>query len=85
MHSMIHDSGPGFWLGHSLMVILMIAIIALALTGAWLLLSALLDRRSVQSGEPLRDLASRYARGEIDRDEFLARQHDLLDLDSPRT
>jgi uncharacterized membrane protein len=85
MHSYFHDSGPGFWFGHSLMAILMIAIIALALTGAYLLLSALLDRRSVQGREPLRELANRYARGDIDRDEFLARQQDLLDLDSSRT
>lgn len=46
MHSLIHDTGPGFWLGHSLMVILMIAIFALTLAGAYLLVSALLDRDS---------------------------------------
>lgn len=46
MHSLIHDTGPGFWLGHSLMIILVIAIFALTLAGAYLLVSALPDRDS---------------------------------------
>ena len=85
MHSFIHDTGAGFWLGHSLMVIIMIAVFALILAGAYLLLSALLGRRQADDGEPLQALASRYARGEIDREEFLRRQQDLLDVHSPRT
>ena len=62
MHSLIHDTGAGFWLGHSLMVLLMIAVLALALTGAYLLLSALLERRET-------------GRDETDREEPL-RRHD---------
>ena len=85
MHSFIHDTGAGFWLGHSLMVIIMITVFALILAGAYLLLSALLGRPQTHDGEPLQALAGRYARGEIDREEFLRRQQDLLDLHSPRT
>ena len=84
MHSLIHDTGAGFWLGHSLMVVIMIAVFALILAGAYLLLSALLGRRQGHDAEPLQALASRYARGEIDREEFLKHQQDLLDLHSPR-
>lgn len=79
MHTLIHDTGAGYWLGHSLMVLLMIAVLALALTGAYLLLSALLGRHQTPSGKPLQALAERYARGEMDREEFLRRQRDLLD------
>jgi len=76
MHSLIHDTGAGYWLGHSLMVLLVIAGFALALAGAYLLLSALPGQRLTRGGEPLQTLAQRYARGEIDRKEFL-RRHDL--------
>jgi len=76
MHSLIHDTGAGYWLGHSLMVLLMLAVFALALAGAYLLLSALPGRRQTRSGEPLQALAQRDARGEIDRKEFL-RRHDV--------
>lgn len=79
MHSLPHDTVAGYWLGHSLIVLLMIAVLALALAGAYLLLSALLDRGQTHSGEPLQALAQRYARGEIDRETFLRRQQDLLD------
>ncbi|MDN3519838.1 SHOCT domain-containing protein [Aquisalimonas lutea] len=85
MHSIIHDTGAGFWLGHSLMVIIMITVLALILAGTYLLLSALLGRRHGDGEEPLQALAERYARGDIERDEFLKRQQDLLDLHSPRT
>ncbi len=79
MHSLIHDTGAGYWLGHSLMVLLMIAVLALALAGAYLILSALLGRHRTGGGEPLQALAERYARGEMGREEFLRRQQDLLD------
>lgn len=82
MHSLIHDTG---WLGHALMVLLMIAVFALILAGAYLLLSALFGSRQPRDREPLEALAGRYARGEIARDEFLRRQQDLLDLSSPKT
>ena len=83
MHSFTYDTGAGYWLGHSLMVIIMIAFFALILAGAYLLLSALLGRRQAHDGEPLQVLAGRYCRGEIGRDEFLRRQQDLLDLHPP--
>ena len=83
MHSMIHDTGAGFWLGHSLMVIFMIAVFALILAGAYLVLNALLGRGSRNGDEPLQALAHQYARGELDRDEFLRRQQDLLDSPKP--
>ena len=79
MHSLIHDTGAGLWLGHSLMVILMITFLALILAGSYLLLSALIGRREPHDGGPFQALAARYARGEIDRDAFLKRQQDLLD------
>ncbi|MDN3519052.1 hypothetical protein QWY84_15650 [Aquisalimonas lutea] len=85
MHSILHDTGAGFWLGHSLMVIIMITVLALILAGTYLLLSALLGRQQGDGEEPLQALAERYARGDIERDEFLKRQQDLLDLRSPRT
>ena len=82
MHSLIHDTG---WLGHSMMVLLVIAVLALILAGAYLLLSALLANRQPHDEEPLQNLAGRYARGEIERDEFLRRQQDLADLHSAKT
>ena len=85
MHSMIHDTGAGFWLGHSLMVLLMIAVFALILAGAYLVLNALLGRGPRNGDEPLQLLAHQYARGDIDRDEFLRRQQDLLDFPNPKT
>ena len=45
MHSFIHDTGAGLWLGHVVMVILMIAVFALILAAAYLLLSAALGQR----------------------------------------
>lgn len=81
MYSLFHDTGAGFWLGHTLMVIIMIAFFALILAGAYLLLSALLGRRQGHNQDPLQALADRYARGEIDRAEFLKRQQELLDLE----
>lgn len=84
MFSPFHDTSPGFWFGHALMVIIMIAIFALILAGAYLLLSALLGRRQDHNQDPLQALAGRYARGEIDRAEFLKRQQELLDLHSTR-
>ncbi len=75
MHSLIHDTGAGFWLGHSLMVLLMITVLALALAGAYLLLSALLERRETGSGETVHARAERYAQSEMDREESL-RRHD---------
>ncbi|QIT54850.1 hypothetical protein HC341_06225 [Aquisalimonas sp. 2447] len=73
MHSMIHDTGAGFWLGHSLMVVFMIAILALALTGAYLLLSALLEGRETDSGETVPARAERSAQGDMDREKSLRR------------
>ncbi|MCC5813008.1 MAG: hypothetical protein JJU06_21800 [Ectothiorhodospiraceae bacterium] len=34
MHSLLHDAGAGYWLGHLLMLLLMITILALALLGS---------------------------------------------------
>lgn len=75
MHSLIHDTGAGFWLGHSLMVLLMIAVLALALAGAYLLLSALLERGETGRGETAQPRAERYAQSVTDREGSL-RRHD---------
>ncbi|MFV8836686.1 SHOCT domain-containing protein [Aquisalimonas sp.] len=85
MHSMIHDTGAGFWLGHSLMVIFIIAVFTLILAGAYLVLNALLGEAQSNGNEPLQALAHQYTRGEIDRDEFLRRQQELLDYPNPKT
>ncbi|SEO84663.1 hypothetical protein [Aquisalimonas asiatica] len=73
MHSFIHDTGAGFWLGHSLMVILMIAVFTLTLTGAYLLLLAALERRETDSGETVKAGAQGYAQDEMDREGSLHR------------
>ena len=73
MHSLIHDTGAGFWLGHSLMVLLMIAVLALALTGAYLLLSALLERRETGRDETAQARAEKYAQSEMYREVSLRR------------
>ena len=51
MHSFIHDTGAGLWLGHVVMVILMIAVFALILAAAYLLLSAALGQRQGGYGQ----------------------------------
>ncbi len=67
--------GPGFWVGRIVMLVLVVLVLAL--------LFLLLYRTLRPSGRwganaaALRELAMRYARGDIGRDEFLLRRHDL--------
>ena len=65
---------PWMWLGHGLWFLL-IAGLGIALV---VVLSRYLGRGEGGGGKNARDiLEERYARGEIDREEFLARKRDL--------
>ncbi len=75
--------------GTTLMVIVMLAVLALIVAGVILLVRGLARRDQVEPGPPqepsgtsnrsaLQVLEDRYARGEIQREEFLQRKQDLL-------
>jgi putative membrane protein len=82
-----HDWGGG---SGALMVIVMIAVVALIVVGVILLVRGLSRHGHGQPGAPqgpppgagssgaLQVLEERYARGEIQREEFLQRKQDLL-------
>lgn len=83
------DSG---WSGgaEALMVVVMLAVLALIVIGIILLVRGLARHDHVQPGPPqgpmpgpgsrsaLQVLEERYARGEIQREEFMQRKQDLL-------
>ena len=76
--------------GEALMVVVMLAVLALIVVGIVLLVRGLTRHDHVQPGPPpglppapsartaLQVLEERYARGEIDREEFLQRKQDLI-------
>ena len=76
--------------GGALMVVVMLAVLALIVVGLVFLVRGLTRHDHVQPGSPqgpppglskssaLQVLEERYARGEIDREEFLQRKQDLL-------
>jgi putative membrane protein len=84
-----HGNGWG-GAGEAVMVVVMLAVLALIVVGIVLLVRGLTRHDSVQPGPPpgpapgptgktaLQVLEERYARGEIDREEFLQRKQDLL-------
>jgi putative membrane protein len=76
--------------GEALMVVVMLTILALIVIGVILLVRSLTSHNHVQPGPPqgpmpgpnsrgaMQVLEERYARGEIQREEFLQRRQDLL-------
>jgi putative membrane protein len=77
--------------GEALMVLVMLAVLALIVVGIVLLVRGLTRHDQVQPGPPpqvpppgpsgktaMQVLEERYARGEIQREEFLQRKQDLL-------
>jgi putative membrane protein len=76
--------------GEALMAILMLAVLALIVVGIVLLVRGLTGHEHAQPGPSpgpppgpvaktaIQVLEERYARGEIDREEFVRRKHDLL-------
>jgi putative membrane protein len=72
-------SGMG-WLGGSIMVIFWIAVIVgIVLLIRWLIISTRTPSHGTSSGESALDiLKKRYARGEIDKQEFEEKKKDLM-------
>jgi putative membrane protein len=76
--------------GGAIMALVMLAVLALIVVGIVVLVASLMRRDHVQPGPPsgpsygprsssaLQLLEERYARGEIQREEFLQRKQDLL-------
>jgi putative membrane protein len=76
--------------GEAIMVVVMLAVLALIVVGIILMVKGLTRHDHVQPGSPqapplgpssrgaLQVLEERYARGEIQREEFLQRKQDLL-------
>ncbi len=90
---MMWGGGYGWdWFGGAIGTLVMIVVLALIAVGIYFLVRGLTSRQysggttPPQSAPPgdhgsnaaLRILEERYARGEIDRDEFLQRKQDLL-------
>jgi putative membrane protein len=87
---MMWDGGNGMdgW-GSAVWVVIMLAVLALIVVGVVLLVRGTLGRHEAgqpaqaqgltppASGSALQVLEERYARGEIDREEFLQRKADL--------
>ncbi|OFW57703.1 MAG: hypothetical protein A2133_08690 [Actinobacteria bacterium RBG_16_64_13] len=80
----------GWGAGEVVMLVVMLAVLALIVVGIVLLVRGLTRHDQVQPGSPpqpvsgpnsgraLQVLEERYARGEIQREEFLQRKQDLL-------
>ena len=89
---MMRNDGWGMGAGGVIWVVVMLAVLALIVVGIVLLIRGLSGRRDYgQAGYPqgpptggpapkgaLQVLEERYARGEIDREEFVQRKQDLL-------
>jgi putative membrane protein len=88
---MMWGSGNGWGdAGGAIMVVFMLAVLALIVVGIIFLVRGLTRHDQVQPGPPqapppgprgsgaLQVLEERYARGEIQREEFLQRKQDLL-------
>jgi putative membrane protein len=89
---MMWNDGWGMGAGGVIWIVVMLAVLVLIVVGIVLLVRGLSGRRDYgQAGYPqgpppgspgpktaLQILEERYARGEIDQDEFLRRRHDLL-------
>ena len=74
MHDGMEMSGV-MWLGMTLWGLLVVSLIALAVAGTLRLLrGGGLDRAS-----PRKQLDARYARGELEREDYLQRRADLAD------
>ena len=67
--------GPGFW-GFFWMALVWLAFAGLVV---WLVYVLVRPNRPDPESRARQILEERYARGEIDRDEFLARRRDLAD------
>lgn len=67
--------GMGMWMG--LWGLLALALLVLAVLGSIWLVRNLPGRRRQPGNSALDELERRYARGEIDRDDYLQRRSDL--------
>lgn len=72
----MHDMMGGGWGFGILWLLFWIALLALVVVGIWRLLEGRPGRRE-EPGSALEILKRRYARGEIDREEFEAKKRDL--------
>ena len=70
-----HAVGAGFWIERIVMLVVVLLVLALLLFLLYRVLSP--AGRWGANAAALRELEMRYARGEIGRDEFLLRRHDL--------
>lgn len=72
--------GGGMMMGGPMMVVsvlIMVVVVVAVIAGAVWLVRALPLQRAGPRREALDELELRYARGEIERDEYLQRRHDL--------
>lgn len=72
---MQHAVGAGFWIERVVMLVVVLLVLALLLFLLYRVLSP--SGRWGANAAAIREVEMRYARGEIGRDEFLLRRHDL--------
>ncbi len=77
-----HMMGPGGWFFGLLLLLLVVGIVMFVLRQTGGLRG---DSRSQDTDEPMTILKSRFAKGEIDQQEFEQRRSVLESSDSPRT
>lgn len=73
----MHDGmmgGPMMMMGFIVMILFLLAIVGGVV---WLIRTFANDGRAGRGQSPVDQLESRYARGEIDRDEYFQRRNDL--------